>query len=76
MKPQESGGKRIPTPPTLFSTSRTGAGITGPAGRNVTPVYKESVVSKVVKAVTKAFETKEAMPPTRIDFINRNKMNK
>ena len=73
MKPQESGGKKTSTPPTLFSTSRTGGGITGPAGRNVTPVYKESVISKVVKAVSKAFETKEAMPPTRINFINSNK---
>ena len=73
MKPQETGGKRFKTPPTLFSTSRKGAGITGPAGRNVTPVYKESVISKVVKAVSKAFETKEAMPPSRINFINDSK---
>ena len=72
MKPQETGGKRFKTPPTLFN-SRKGAGITGPAGKNVAPLYKESVISKVVKAVSKAFETKEAMPPSRIKFINDNK---
>ena len=50
--------------PTLSTKSRTGAGISGPAGKNVAPIYKNpigSVINSIKKNWSKPIYTDEQL---------------